>query len=181
MTEPNQTQAPSPAPQEKPRKRRIGRVVLFVSLALNLLVAGLVLGAVVHDHRDRDRNPALRHLGFGPFVDALPRSDRRALLLSMRREAGSFRENRAALRQLFEEFLVVLRDESFDADRVRDLIRAQRDHIGSRQALGEDLLLERLQMMSPEQRAAYADRLEKKLRKRGKAPGPSGGDYERHD
>ena len=52
---------------------RWGRYVLFGSLALNLLIVGMVAGALFGGHRDRDRNPLLRDIGFGPFVQALAR------------------------------------------------------------------------------------------------------------
>ena len=146
--------------------RRLGRIVLFLSLAFNLLIVGLVAGALLGGPRDRDRAPALRDLGFGPFVQALPRADRAAMGRAIKREAGSFRENRAELRRQFEAFLTALRAEPFDAAEVARLITDQQSRIGERQALGQRLLLERIEAMSASQRAAYADALDKSLRRR---------------
>ena len=146
--------------------RRWGRIVLFVSLAFNLLIVGLVAGAMLGGPRDRDRDPALRDLGFGPFVHALPRGDRAEMGRAIKREAGSFRENRAELRRQFEAFLAALRADPFDAAEVARLITDQQSRISERQALGQRLLLERIEAMNASQRAAYADALDKSLRRR---------------
>ena len=146
-------------------KRRWGRVVLFVSLALNLLVAGVVAGALLGGPRDRDRDPALRDLGFGPFVSSLSRSDRAALRDGLRREAGALRENRAAMRAQFEELLTLLRAEPYDHAAVRAHVEGQHTRISERVTLGRQLLLERIEAMAPEERGAYADKLDEALRR----------------
>ena len=51
-----------------------------------------------------------------------------------------------------------------DPRKVRRLLADQRSVAQGRQELGEVLLLNRLEAMSAEERAAYADRLEKGLR-----------------
>ncbi len=154
-------------PTPEPKKRRHwGKVVLFVSLAFNLLIMGLVAGALLGGPRDRDRNPVLRDLGYGPFVHALPRADRAAMTQALKREAGSFRENRAELRRQFEAFLTAVRNEPFDAEYAKRLISEQQGRIGERQRLGQQLLLERLAAMSSGERAAYADKLDNLLRRR---------------
>ena len=150
-----------------PRKKRPwGKIILFLSLALNLLIAGLVTGAILGGPWDRGRNPLLRDLGFGPFVQALPRADKRALTEALQREAGTFRENRAALRLQFEAFLAALRAVPFNADEARRLIVEQRGRIGDRQSLGQQILLERLTEMSDLERAAYAEKLGSLMRRR---------------
>ncbi|MCG6903710.1 MAG: periplasmic heavy metal sensor [Rhodobacter sp.] len=163
MTIPNPATPPPP-----PRPRRLGRIVLFVSLAFNLLIVGLVAGAMLrgnHGH-DRGRPEVLRALGFGPFVSALPRADRDALGEAIKREAGSFRENRKMLRGQFEALLAALRADPFDAEEALRLIDAQQSRIGERQAIGQRLLLERINAMSAAQRAEYADALDRALTRR---------------
>ncbi|MEO0678101.1 MAG: hypothetical protein AAFZ02_11155, partial [Pseudomonadota bacterium] len=59
---------------------RGGRVLLYLSLAVNLLVVGLVVGALVSGGeklRDR-RPPSAGEAGFGPVFAALEPEDRRA-------------------------------------------------------------------------------------------------------
>ncbi len=145
--------------------RRWVRIALVVSLALNLLVVGLVAGAILGGPRDRDRNPALRDLGFGPFVAALPRADRREMGRAIAREAGAFRENRAEMRAMFEAFLTALRAEPYDPDAVQRIVSGQQAKVSERQDLGRRLLLERIEAMDSAGRAGYADALDAALRR----------------
>ncbi len=153
--------------EAEPKKRLPwGRIVLVASLAFNLLIVGMVAGAMLGGPRDRDRNPVLRDLGFGPFVGALPRHDRVALAAALRREAGPFRENRAELRRQFEAILDALRADPFDPAGLERLVAEQSRRIGERQRLGQRLLLERIAGMSAAERAAYAAALDHALRRR---------------
>lgn len=151
----------------KPAAPRWMRILLVVSLAFNLLILGLVLGAVLrggpHDRR------IARDMGGAPFVMALAPADRAALIGEFHAEPGSLREDRRLLRERFHALLAALRAERFDRKAVQDLLAAQRGAAADRQAVGERLLLDRLEAMAPEARAAYADRLEHSLR-RGPRP-----------
>ena len=160
---------PTPTPQMQAGKRRMpwGKIVLFSSLALNLLIVGLVAGKMLGSGRDRDRNPLLGEIGYGPFVHALPRADKAAMTEALKREAGSFRDNRMEIRRQFEAFLEALRADPFDAALVAKLITDQRSRIGERQALGQKLLLERIESMTASERSEYADALGHMLRRRG--------------
>jgi len=148
-------------------KTRWTRIVLFASLATNLLVIGVVAGALIAGHDDRDRT-ALRGLGYKPFMSALPREDRRALREALERDADSFRDNRMELRAQFEAFLAALRADPFDASEVRRLFSEQRNRITERQFLGQSYLLDRIATMSARERAAYADALDRKLERRSR-------------
>lgn len=154
-------QAPKP-----PRRRRWVMPLLFVSLALNLLVAGAFVGRSFspdQDRRDRVAGP-LRSVIGAPFVRALDRDDRRALLEDVRRESKKIRENRDSLRGRFQAFLTALRADPFVPDDVKRLLQDQRQVAQGRQELGESLLLNRLSAMDAAARGAYADRLEESLR-----------------
>lgn len=168
------------------RPGRILRLALVASLAVNLLVGGVVVGKVVthgfervSDRRDgthmgrkdsrteaeRDDDRSLRAIGNLPFVMALPRESRAELADALRREAGPLEANRARLRARFEDVLAVLRAEPFDPDALRDLLGQQRAALFERQQFGETLLIDHLSGMSAEARAAYADRLDRSLRR----------------
>ena len=151
----------------KPAARRWLLPVLFLSLALNLLVVGVFVGRLFApmDSRKGERIAGpIRSVVGEPFVRALTREDRRAMLAEFKREGPRIRESREALRRQVQAFLAALRSDPFDPDEVRRLMQNQRQSARSRQALGETLLLNRLQDMSGEERAAYADRLEKSLK-----------------
>lgn len=157
-------------PKDTPKARPWVKILLVASLALNLLVLGVVAGALLSGPRDRDRNPLLRDLGFGPFVTALPKKDRAALTLDLRKKSGPFLANRRELRRSMDEILSALRAEPFDAESFAALIQRQRTWIQERQDLGAAALVARISQMSPTERAAYADALRERLRKGGPKP-----------
>jgi uncharacterized membrane protein len=143
------------------------RIALIVSLALNLLVAGLVAGALLHGPLGgRDGRPEIRMLGLGPFADALTKADRAALGEAIRREEGSFRARREAMRADFDAFLAALRAEPYDHAEVTRLIASQQQRIAESQRLARGLLLERIETMAPAERAAYAEALDDATRRR---------------
>ncbi len=157
---------PVTEPAAKPRKRWV-MPVLFISLALNLLVVGAVVGRALAPDDKRQSDPIagpIRSVVGEPFVRALTRKDRRAMLDEIKREGPKIRRSREGLRQKVEAFLTALRTEPFDPDNVQQLMQEQRQVARGSQELGETLLLNRLQEMSAEERSAYADRLEKSLR-----------------
>jgi uncharacterized membrane protein len=145
------------------------KVLLAVSLALNLLVAGVVVGARFgdgphgHDGRPGPRggfDPAL-----GPFSRALPEPYRDRALDELRARAGDARANRAALAGQVSEMLSLLRDEPFDAQAMGAVLDAQSAVFAERGEIGRDVVLEQIAAMSPAERAALADRLERGLRR----------------
>ena len=155
------TASPDPS---KSRGLPWGRIVLFASLALNLLVVGLVAGAMLR-HDRFDSHPPLRDLGYGPFGEALSPTDRRALARGLIGHAGDLQANRDDIRRQFAEMLAVLRARPFDAKALAALVQNQQIKLKERQAIGQTLLLDRIEAMSDEERAAFADRLEQNLRR----------------
>lgn len=150
--------------EKKPRRWLFP--LLFISLAANLLVAGVVVGWIAShgvDRRPEDR--VVRGLVGEPFLRALPEDQRRAMLRDVMREAPRIRESRESLRTRFEAFLSALRAEPYDPSIAADLMRNQRDVALRRQDIGERLLLERLEAMTPEQRQDYASALERSFRR----------------
>ena len=170
MTEETRTPEPPPPPappRAEGRPPRWMTVALVVSVAVNLLILGLVVGASFgHDRDDmRTRMAGMRELGATPFVMALEPRDRVALGRALAREAEPLRTNRAELRQRFEALLSALRAETFDRASVERLIADQRTAASRRQEIGEAALLQFLEEMSPAERRAYADRLDRSLRR----------------
>lgn len=161
MAETNPT-PPPPAPARTPLWMRL---VLVASLAFNLLVIGMVGGAVLSGGGPGAAREAARDFGGMPFARALGPEDRRALMRDLGRERGALRESRDALRQRFVSLLAVLRADDFDRDALDAIVADQRAAGEARQRLGERLVLDRIAAMSPEARRAYADRLEADVRR----------------
>jgi uncharacterized membrane protein len=140
-------------------------LLLFASLALNLLILGAIVGWVLSpDGPRRDDGPARSLMG-APFAEALSRPDRRALLGQMRRRAERIEGNRDELRQRFETLLDALAADPWDRVAVETVLEAQRVAALERQVIGEELLLDRLDAMSVDERRAYAQRLEERVRR----------------
>lgn len=145
-----------------------GRAVLFVSLAANLLVVGLVVGAMLrHDRQDWGSNhrPPLRELGYGPYGQALSQSDRREIGKAMMRHSGDLQANRAEFRDQIATLLGALRMRPFDPEMVQNIIAGQQEKLFERQEIGRQLLLDRIEAMNDAERSAFADRLERSLRR----------------
>jgi uncharacterized membrane protein len=153
---------------DQPKKRRWMTPVLIASLAVNLLVAGVVVGAYLSDDGPRKRNSEEQRAARGvmgePFFRALPTKDRRAVMDAILAERDTVRDSRRQLRASVENVLAAIRADTFDRTAVAKLLGEQRNAAQTRQDLGERLLLDRLEQMSPAERAAYADALEKRLR-----------------
>lgn len=140
------------------RAPRWMRLLLAASLALNLLVAGIVAGGLLHRDGPGGRmRPA--DLALGPVARALDEGDRRAILGALR-EGGGLRPldrdpREAGLRAIAE----AVRAEPFDAARLRGALDAQAGRIEAAQRAVREALVERVAAMGPEGRAAFADRL----------------------
>lgn len=138
------------------------RVLLVVSLALNLLVAGVVVGQLVFDD-DHGRGPRPVEIALGPFARAMDAGDRRAILESLRSNSDLrplSRDQRAAA---FGEIVTTLRVEPFDRARAEAALSAQAERVRGLERTIQGALLDRLAAMTPDQRAAFADRLEAEL------------------
>lgn len=152
---------------DTPHRKVRGWVVpiLLASLAVNLLIVGIIVGWLASpDGPRRTEWRTVRGLVGEPFIRALPDDHRRALVREVLRDDNRLRESRESLRARFEAFLSELRKEQFDIDKIQTLLKEQRKVALDRQDMGERFLLERLETMSVGERRDYADALEQALR-----------------
>ncbi|MFN4193901.1 MAG: periplasmic heavy metal sensor [Tabrizicola sp.] len=138
------------------------KLALAVSVALNLGVAGLVLGAWLGDG---SRKGMPRDLSFGPFSEALSDQDRRALRRDLMGRLGEFRTSREAARAEFAGLLAALRADPFDAEGLKSALAAIETRNAERLEMGRSLIEKRLVEMTVEERRAFADRLERGFRR----------------
>lgn len=146
------------------------RILLFASLAVNLLVVGLAVGVMRH-------GPPSAKLAHGdpfggPYLRAMEKDDRREIYTSLRKD-GEGRRSRDDVRAEFNEVIAALRAVPYQAERAEAIILGQFNDIQSRAQSGTDAMLARMRNMSDEARQAYADRLEEAL-KRGPHKGKDG-------
>ncbi len=149
--------------ETSPRPTRGLKIALALSVALNLLVAGVLAGAALRGGPDRE-------LGFGPFAAALTEDDRAALKREFRARMPDLREMRRGHRQAMAGVLAALRADPFDPAALEVAMDAAAARMGDRLRIGQDLLADHLGAMSPADRAAFADRLEAAARGRRDRP-----------
>ncbi len=151
---------------KKTGMRRWVKVLLFVSLALNLAVAGAVIGAMVKHRGDHGDWPHGIDRATVPYIHALPQRDKRALGKALREHGRDIPNARKNYRQDFQAALSILRTQPFDAVALQEVLTRQGAGPQARRLQGETLFLERISNMSDAERAAYADRLEDTLSER---------------
>ena len=145
-----------------PRGGRWKTWALVVSVALNLFVVAAFLGAGLRHHRMGS------DVGFGPYTEALTREDRAALRGAFIAAAPEFRGNRREMAADMSRLAAVLRADPWDPAAAEAVLARQGARAQERFVLGRKLFLERLGQMTPEARAALADRIEQSATRRGK-------------
>ncbi|MBF9031763.1 periplasmic heavy metal sensor [Rhodobacterales bacterium HKCCE3408] len=170
--------------QSTPSRSGLGlRIALVLSLAMNLLIVGLIVGVVFgmgRMHRiGPDGPPALRSMGLGPVSLALTRDEREELRGRIEDRRPTLGQDSRDFGRAILEFTAALRAEEFDRAAAGAALAAQRENGQALQAQGHEILLDQLQAMTPEARAAVADRIERSLRRvldRGRMGHPDGDD-----
>jgi uncharacterized membrane protein len=161
-------------PPKSPKSGRWIKWALFVSLALNLAVVGVVVG-VGASHRSAEKRPEpsriARSLGLGPYGDALTKGQMSDLRPLVAKRLPDIRKSRRSLRNGVSQTVQLLRADPFDADAFEAIMNAQGAAAFKLQETGRSILVERVKSMSPEDRAIFADRLENAT-KRGGGRGP---------
>lgn len=163
MSDDDKTVTPQAGAAKAPFGRGL-RVLLFVSLAANLVIVGLVAGAVLgKDQGGSKRLP--RDADFmGAFTRALPEEDRRAIGRDIRQHHRQSGITRDAARAEFEAMLTLLRATPFDAERLKARLTRQAETTFDRRSVAQDFWIARVSAMSPAERLDYADQIEAQLK-----------------
>ena len=140
------------------------RIALAVSLALNLGVAGLV-GGLFLEGGPGGHDGMVRDLGFGPFDAALRPEDRDALRKNLRSRAGDVQAAGRAMRGDATAILLALRASPFDKAALSGALSAQEQHLEMRLKLGNAVIGDFLTGLPDQERAEFADRYERHLRR----------------
>jgi uncharacterized membrane protein len=151
-------------------KAKTGRgvkIALAVSLALNLLVVGLVGGALLGRGGDPGDAPAIRTLGLGPFALALSREGRDDVRRRIEADLPAIARDRIRIGRSLREVQRALLTEPFDRAAAAAALARSREASVALQAHGHGALLDALAAMSAEDRAAVAERLGRAMRRFG--------------
>ncbi|MCT8159584.1 periplasmic heavy metal sensor [Pseudoruegeria sp. SHC-113] len=172
----NETQSPKPGPDaggpEKPGLPRRVKLLLGLSLSLNALVVALALGAVLSPDGPRKGPPRVKDIGANAMVRALPEARQKALREALGNRIGKDgKDARVDLRAISRALQEALRAEPFDVARVDAILQETESRRDAQLAIGREVFLMQLNEMSPEERLAFADRLQEQSRRGpGKPP-----------
>ena len=142
--------------------------ILILSLGLNLLVVGVVIGAVLRHGGEGAREGRSHALnGFGsPYMRALPKEARREIMRTLRDDGSRKLPDRNARREMFEVTLTALRAQPFEPETVDAAVSRQANTAFSVQREMQEIWLQQIIEMSDAERAAYADAFEQAINKR---------------
>lgn len=145
------------------------KVLLFVSIALNLLVMGLVAGAMLRKDRDlggpHTRSQAIQVFGIGPFGAALAPKDRQAIGEALESREAVLQKNRDEVRQATVAFLRALGADPFDGVQFRAALEALNGLLSNRQDIVLDVFVARVEAMNADERRQFLKRLERSLKR----------------
>ncbi|MGI3168022.1 periplasmic heavy metal sensor [Pseudooceanicola sp. C21-150M6] len=165
-----------------PAPRRMGwplRLLLLVSLGLNLLVAGVVAGHMMNGRPERNVPRVDRMIG--PLTFALSEKDRREIGRELRREYRTARPSHDDVAEEYRGLITALRANPFDPSVVETVLDRQAETATTRLMRGQTVLMDRISGMSTQDRSEFADRLEEGLlrmerRLKDRKPGPAADD-----
>ncbi|MBT8411625.1 MAG: periplasmic heavy metal sensor [Octadecabacter sp.] len=149
-------------------KGRWRKWLLVGSLGLNLMVAGLVAGAMLGG--GPDGRPSRLDLTVGPLTRAMAEEDRASLRAQLRAQGAFDHRERIAMRADMVVMLGLVRAETFDTEAFRDVVLRQRTRLANGQDRVLAVVASQIANMSREDRAAFADRLEDQLRRDSPPP-----------
>lgn len=150
--------------------RRWQRGLLVASLAVNLLVIGVLVGGVLGGNGPG----ALRRfdLTVGPMTRAMDDVHRAALRGDLRRSGAFERVDRAGMREDTETLLATLRADEFDEATFREALIRQRVRLQQGQDVLMDAVAHQISEMTLEERRAFADRIQEQERRNLPPPPP---------
>ncbi|GAA6164802.1 hypothetical protein NBRC116590_25060 [Pelagimonas sp. KU-00592-HH] len=158
------TQDTQPTPTEKPRMRRGMRIILIASLALNVIVVGLIIGAVVGHSRDDDRRRP--NISLPPHVRALDWDHRREIGKAIRKAYRADGLGARTERSQLEKMAAAIEASPFDRASL-EAVQVELESVMSRRVgRARDIWLDHVESMTDRERAAYADRLRHSLTKK---------------
>ena len=160
---------PTPTPRRKPGRGL--RVALVLSLMVNVLVIGVMIGGAMR---------ATRMEGFVPgqpdmraLWRALPREARDDLRAAVRQQGlpgdhgprPSRQERRAAAAEISARMLASLRSEPFDAEAFAATLAGESDERARRLNAAHAAFARQVSQLTPDQRRAMADRFEESIQR----------------
>jgi len=146
------------------------KILLAVSLALNLAVIGLLAGSALRGGpmMMAGRTPAMGYAM--PYVLALPHDMRRDVFGAVRQDKSY--PDRRARREEYRRMITALRATPFDTAAVKAVLARQAEGASRVQSAAQAAWLDAVASLSDEERMAYTKRMEDALERRGPSHQP---------
>ncbi len=143
--------------EQKKRTATWVKIVLAVSIALNLAVAGIVGGAMLRDHNPQAPSAE----GVSILARAMPFKFQTQLRGAMRDRRAEFRADREAMRTLRANLIEALQAEPFEISAVETVLSNQRALTANLVVAGHSEVIAQIAAMDREDRARYVENLQK--------------------
>ena len=144
--------------------RRGLRVLLIASLAMNVAVVGLAIGAAFNWQRSGP--PRAVEFSAGQLGRGLERADRRAIGAAVRQDPNLRPPSRAEMRQINSDLVAAITAEPFDRTGIEAILQDFQGRVLAVRGATSSMILDQLEDMSAEQRAAFAENFERTRRNR---------------
>lgn len=156
---PNETHAAAPAPRAR------WRWLLVFSLALNVLIAGAVAGALWFGprHAGRSWGPTPVEYGLMHFSRKLPPERREKVREILRSSRASVRELRQSAKAVRERAAEELASKTYDRNRMRAILEAVAAADARMREVGVDAVLQAVDLLTPEERQELAEVWRKRM------------------
>lgn len=144
------------------------KITLFVSLAINLLIVGFLVGAAARHMGDGSksaRNPGLGAFG-APYMLALKPEDRRTVFRELKQSSRDVVPDRRERRAMFSAVVSDLRAQPFDPSALEATVAKQAETTVLVQKRAQAAWLDVVSGMTDEERQVYADAVESVLSRR---------------
>ena len=139
-----------------PKRRNLWKILFGVSLALNLLIVGVLGGAFMR----KGKGPTANHLASGfLYMRALEFKDKRALRKEILRNNDGRKLVKDRNHDSFNSAVVILKTHPFDRAAFENLLDEQAKHAKLRQSSARTALVNHIENMTKEERLTYAQRL----------------------
>ena len=147
------------------RGRNWTRIALLISLALNLVIVGALVGAFWKNEKPTGRHLDRMSMGIGAYVRALPEPAKSEVMTLVGTGSEDRRSFRRAMRERQREFERVLLEKPFSEQAVRKALLQRRDFALDKTVRLQDAYVDALVAMSDAERAAHFDRAQELLEK----------------
>lgn len=153
----NDTDMKSAEPEKPKSKRKWGKVILTLSLALNLLIIGAVIGSGWMRHRGGGDWKSSRDFFMNRMMSDVPSEKQQSIRTLLTNNRQTQKITYRKIRTQYKEFRQVLRGDPFDADKLRQAANGLHTARGELVTQKTDLIVKVLEQLTPAERQDVLD------------------------